>query len=236
MTSPTIVQNTSSADTDEGTSHVVDLPASLTTGNLLVLGFGVRADSTVTWPAGYTKFGSDLKGGATDPTLSTAYRKITGSEGGTITVTTGTGAKSVHIVYEITGMKDPASQAPERSTGATGNATAPDPDSITPTGGSKDYLFLAFHSERNFNTTTAAPTNYGNLINEKGTSTNAITCASADRALTAASDDPGVFAAGDDTGWSACTVAVHPPDSGMLPFSRPLMTGGMDDMAGGMSH
>ena len=235
MASPTIVQSTSSSDDDEGTSHVVNLPASLTTGNLLVLLYAARASGAITWPGGYTKFGSDLADDD-DPNLSTAYRKIDGTEGATITVT-GPAAKSIHIVYEIAGMKDPASQAPERSTGATGLNTAPDPDSVSGTGGSKDYLFLAMHSERNLNTTTAAPTNYGNLINKKSTSGNAITGATADRALTAASDDPGVFAAGDDTSWSACTVVVHPPDAGgMLPFSRPLMTGGMDDMAGGMSH
>ncbi len=221
MASPTIVQSTSSEDDDEGTSHVVSIPASLTTGNLLVLLFVHRADGTVTWPEGYTKFGSDLQRGETDPTLSTAWREVAGAEGTTITVTTSSGAKSVHIVYEITAMIDPDTQPPERSTGATGSTGAIDPDSLSPTGGSKDYLWLEFGGQRNSNSADGASTNFANLIAKESTATNSVNCASADRANTATSEDPGVMSWDvENTAWDACVVAVHPVPSGNAPTGQ----------------
>ena len=43
----------------------------------------------------------------------------------------------------LNGSRSPDVQAPEDSSGAEGTNSSPDPDALSPTGGDKDYLWLA---------------------------------------------------------------------------------------------
>lgn len=210
MASPTVAATNTSEETTATSSHGVDLPAGVVSGNLIVSVFSSDGDSTVSFPAGYTEF-FELMAGSRN-TLSFAYRQADGGEGASFTVTTSADRQSAHVTYRITGHENPATQAPEASTGATETSldTNPDPDSITPTGGSKDYLFIAAHGHNNDRTTTAFPTSYSNGLSEQGSGGGACGVASAERQLTATSEDPGTFTISAGAEWVAATIAIHP--------------------------
>ena len=204
-----VARNTSAQDT-AATSHTVDLPAGIVAGDLLIVVFAVRGNPGVTWGGtGFTEF-FEVANGA-NHALALAYRQADGTEGATITVTTGASQKSAHTAYRITGHVNPATHAPEASAGATGNSAAPDPDSLSPTGGAKDYLWLAVLGWNQFGTTlTGYPTNYLNGITKTTSSGNSANVGSAERELNAASENPGAFTLSASEQWIAATVAVHP--------------------------
>jgi hypothetical protein len=113
--------------------------------------------------------------------------------------------------YRIDGHEDPATQAPETTTQATGTSTNPDPPSLTPTGGSADYLFIAAFGSAAPRTVSVYPTNYTNGQNTTvGSGGPAASIGSAERQLTAASDDPGTFTINNNVAWKASTVVIHP--------------------------
>ena len=92
---------------------------------------------------------------------------------------------------------------------AAASSTAPNPASLTPSGGSANYLWLAvFHAGSN-QPATGYPTNYtnGQTI---GIASSGSATASAQRALTASSEDPGAFTIASSAAWAAYTVAIKP--------------------------
>lgn len=216
MASPAVAAtNISSIDT-AGTSHTVSLPASISAGDLLIVIFGWTAalPQTITWPAGWTPITGFKTENSTVVGFDAAYRQADGGEGASISVTTSGSTKTAHNTYRITGHIDPATQAPEAATGATGASNQPGPPSITPTGGSKDYLFLAVGCSDGESTFTVAPTNYTDMIQDNtgltgAGSTNCFT-GSARRQLTASTEDPAGFTIGASLSWVAQTIAVHP--------------------------
>ena len=93
------------------------------------------------------------------------------------------------------------------STSVTGASSAPNPPSLTPTGGSKDYLWLAVEGNDSSKSVSSYPTNYTNGLNRGNFS---VYIGSAQRALTASSENPGNFTLSGTDGWVACTVGIHP--------------------------
>ena len=227
--------NTSIEDAADVTSHTVSLPASISSGDLLILIFGHDGSGTVSWPVGYTEI-HDALADIDAAGIAIAYRQADGGEGASITVTTSSSQKSAHVTYRITGHIDPATQVPEDSTGATGTSTTPDPDSLTPTGGAKDYLWIACGVANAEPTVDGIPTNYTDGLHVAGAfeGGNCRTY-SARRELNASCEDPGTFTIGSSSEWRAVTLAIHPA-TGMLPFNESLMTAGMQDMDGGFTQ
>jgi len=111
-------------------------------------------------------------------------------------------------MYRISGFNSAID--PEITAGASGNSTSPDPDSLSPAGGAKDYLYMVFAGyERATTDITAFPTNYGS--NQINLAVNAgATIGVATRELNAATEDPGVFTLDSAEEWQAFTLAVHP--------------------------
>jgi hypothetical protein len=95
-----------------------------------------------------------------------AWRKADGTEGSSITVTTNLSVLAAHHAYRITGAADPTVRPPEAATiGYTDTTTSIDPPSLSPTGGAKDYLWLAVAGyRRSGRTMTGTPTSYTNLL------------------------------------------------------------------------
>jgi len=168
---------------------------------------------------GYTPLVAGDTSDASDDTTAIYYRWADGTEGATDTCAPTNSVKGCAICWRITGAANPATQAPEVSAVAVGTTSAntANPNSVSGTGGSKDYLFLAMAAgDGEVGAYTGAPTNYTNLqaANSGTGSTAATNCIAggASRQLTAASDDPGAFTHGaHTTGWTAYTVVVHPP-------------------------
>lgn len=223
MASPVDSARQATNITTAGTSHAINV-GSPTAGTLLIVFVRFAgAPGAVTF-TGYTQLASDSSD-ASDDTTSVYYRQADGTEGATDTLTTGNSVKLAAIGWEITGAADPGVQAPQISTVAVGTTTADtaNPTAVTPTGGSKDYLFLAIAGQDGeVGAYTAAPTNYVNLqaanSGTGGVASSNCYMGGASRQLTAASDDPGVFTHGAaTTGWTAWTVAIYPQEALMPP-------------------
>lgn len=229
MASPAVIAQGTSNVTTAGTSHTVSIgsPAS-GTRVVVVFGYAVTGQ-TVTWPAGWTAVINAKTELVTDDTVGVdvGYRDCNGSEGATISVTTSVNTKSDHNYYQITGQD--TGTAPEATTGLTGTDVNPDPPSLSPTGGSKDYLFVAAASSAGENTYSAFPTSYVNTQQSNtgtggATNTNCFT-ATGTRAVTAASENPATFTRGlaSGVGWVAQTIAVHPTGAAVTAPPRPTV-------------
>lgn len=208
--SPVVAATNTSTST--GTTHTANLPSGIVSGNLLIVKIGCDGDPAITWTStGFTEFFEKaFTGGAV--IMALAYRQADGGEGSTIDITTDVAEKCAHLSYRITGAEDPATQVPEVSTGATGTSTTPDPDSLTPTGGSADFLWLAMHVHEGDATTDAFPASYSNGISIEEGSAGGAGLGSAERQLTASSEDPATFTISGSEKWVAPTVAIHPSD------------------------
>lgn len=196
----------------------VNLPSGIRAGDLLVVCLTANSGGAQTWPSGWTKLKDAVSPHAANDSVTLAYRYADGSEGSTISVTI-TSAKYSGMAWRITGAEDPAVQVPELSADAIGNSVNPDATTTTPTGGSKEYLWLSIHSIEGEGTSVTYPSSYSNgaIGNSGGASTTATNSRTggASRALTAASEDTGAYTYGTGGGgaWVTWTMAIHPKSS-----------------------
>lgn len=204
---PVVESRAATAEGGATTGHNVNLASGAIAGDLLIVSFATDGNPSIDWSGtGFTEFFSRNNGSAIK--LAIAYKLSTGGET-SINVTTGAAERVVSTAYRISGAKDPSSQPPEASTGATGASTSPNPDSLTPTGGSKKYLWLAVAGcDGGFNI-TSYPTSYTDGLTRSGTSLGA-TIGTAERLLEASIDNPAVFTYSSSDQWVAITIAVHP--------------------------
>ena len=214
MTFPTRQSNTGGAAASSSISHVVNMPAGVTSGDLLVIIFGTRASRTITEPSGWTKLSQSA---GSNTSLAVIYKKSDGTEGADETVTLSANAWAAWETYRITGAVDPASQAPEAAYAfADVDESSGDPPSLTPTGGAKDYLWLTVAFKRDDDEVTTFPANYVNTGFERTASTPAA-LGFAERTVNASSEDPGVFSWAQAADWTAVTIAIHPAAGGANP-------------------
>ena len=225
MAFPSVDSRNTSSQGSNSTSHTVNLPSGITSGKLLIVKFGyaVTSNSVDLTGTGFTAITNgavENTGGSTEG-IFTAYRWTDGSEGSTISIATGTATRSNHQSLLISGAQNPSTQAPEAQT-STVNNLPPDPPSLTPTGGAKDYLWIACGSQARSDVDhdlTGAPSSYSNLnasATTGGTGAGWSTGATAERQLNASSENPGAFTSTNGIiGESAAvTIAIHPTTGG----------------------
>lgn len=155
MAAPSVTARAGSQEAGPVTSHTVSLPATLNNGEYIVIMFACigGAGQTVTWPAGWTGLAQGGLGGGGGVYLASAYREVTGTEGSTITVTTGTSVESVHRA-----IVSPC-DTPLAGTIDTANDDSPTWNSLSVTSG--DYRSLAMLSIGGAESPTGAPSGYG---------------------------------------------------------------------------
>ena len=220
---PQVETTNTSATTTSSTSHTVSLPTGIQSGELLIamLGgyeFTQSSPVDVSWPGGWTEFYEE---DASVPNLhlavAGAYRQADGTEGSSITVTTNFSVLAAHNTYRISGAADPADQPPEAATIAyTDTASGIDPPSLTPTGGAKNYLWLAVAGWRRTGVNEIVnPGSYtGGIEDSSGGSSSGTRLRSLSRQLNAASENPSTFTLdGNSERRVGATIAVHPADS-----------------------
>src|SRR4051812_31737652 len=95
---PQVAGSNSSQNDTASTSHSVSLPATIVSGNLLLVIMNC-ANTSITTPSGWTLEHSRSGVNGAAAVLS---RIADGSEGSTLSVTTGSG-RSSHLSYRITG-------------------------------------------------------------------------------------------------------------------------------------
>lgn len=208
MASPAVAGRFEGANSTTVTTHSITF-SSVSANDLLLLWFAASTTTTLS-SSGWTF----IIGGATAGATHLGYKKAAGGET-LVSFTAGTTCRSAYLGYRITGNIDPATQLPELSGINAATGANPDPLSLSPTGGSKDYLWLAIFRQNAVVTNddawvTAIPTNYGNKHASSAGTAGSPAVAAADRQLTAASEDPGTFTSTSTTTWQAYTMAIHP--------------------------
>jgi hypothetical protein len=165
-----------------------------------------------TYSGGYTKLYDSGTIGSFS--VSLAYYVAAGGETGVPTITAINADHWAILIWRITGGGTP------EETHATGVSTTPNPPTLTPSGGSSDYLWLAGYgvdTGSTQRTNTADPAGYTNIIESREVSTSGAQIRGGSRTNTAASEDPGSFTLDGSENWTAFTIAV--PPSGPPPAS-----------------
>lgn len=191
-------------------------------GDLFLLLF--RAAGAVTIVSVQTNTGSaytQLAGStadASDDNQQAWYRRYTGAEGSPASwnIDWSGSQKGAFSFYRISGAADPAINPPQLAE-AIGTGANPDPPNITPTGGPKDFLYIVYAGMDGETQTYTSPAGYSAAVeNNSGTggvaATNVRTGAASLGTTASSSQNPGAFtAAAPSTGWTAWTIAIHPP-------------------------
>ena len=180
-----VVESLATSTPSSGTSHTVNLPASIASGDYLIGCFATDGNPTITWPAGWTLLSEAADGGSASR-QSVYYRVADGTEGATITIGTSAAEFAVAHVYRITN----ATGTPEVSAGHAEAAVILGGrcrcGALRPswTGGT---LFLAFGTwdASPSLTTLAGPIVYTDLTSTNQGGTGGVTLASARRVLSA---------------------------------------------------
>lgn len=211
MTSPVIAGAATSATSTAGTNHTVTLPGSISAGDLLLVLMNIGSTAaTLNAHADYTELLDENNAAG----LKILYRWAAGGETNPTFVSSAS-TRDATITYRITGAENPSTQAPEIGT----TATSTDPPTVTPTGGAKDYLFIAMvgsGGEQADDGTfcTAFPTNFTDSQQEKtcgvaGTNLGGLIAAAGFR-TNASSSNPSAFTISEATTPRSQTIAVHP--------------------------
>jgi hypothetical protein len=153
--------------------------------------------------------------------LHIAYRWMDGTEPASYTFTTSASTRSADMVYRISGAANPATQAPQIGTTATGTSATPDPPASATPGSSKDYLFIAVAGmageEADDDTWgNTSPTNYTpspprqKSCGIAGTNLGGLILAAERQLTTGVAENPGTFGVDVSAAWRAQTIMVHP--------------------------
>jgi hypothetical protein len=118
----------------------------------------LRANVTITFPAGWTEFMSE-SGVSSVSDVAAGYRFVDGTEGANITVVSSLGRAGAHWVGQYSGAH--ASAAPE-SVGGVGGL---DVGAITPTWGESNFFAIAGQAYEGVES-PVAPAGYGSVTNQ----------------------------------------------------------------------
>jgi len=200
------------------TSHTITYPATITAGaTILVCNCFDDDNNNATYPASgpaFTRFVNRESNAGNDSTLACAWAEADGTEdGGTFDVTVTGLERSTAVCYSILGA-DPDTSPPEAGSTDIGNtSTNADPLTVTPSGGSDDYLYFAFASVDEAANTTAYPSGYTNTGTAEAGAGNTSTLYAQKATTASTSDNPGTFTH-DNKKWISVAVAVYPPVAG----------------------
>lgn len=214
------------------TSMPVTMPTGILASDLIVSYVEVRnAGTWSTVPTGWTSFGSQAGGGGAGK-LDIFYKIAAGTESGT--TPTWIASASTTASWQVRRITSWHGTTPPEAATTSGDATAANPPSLTPSWGADDDLWIAVagHTAISAAAFTAAPTNYTDFVNTGASSGGSATSlASAIRQLNATSEDPGAFTAGGSNRfWAAATIAVRPAAGGVTPtityitYTPPFLT------------
>lgn len=218
MAFPTIQATNESSTNTAGTSHTVSLPSGIQSNDLVIICLDKGSTAaTVDAHADWTELLDENAGNG----LYIAYRYCNGLEGATTTLTTSGSTRSAEITFRISGAQNPAVTAPQIATTGTGTSLTPDPPSISPSGGTQDYLFIALAGmageEADDDTWgNSPPTNYTptpplqKACGTVGTNLGGLILAASRQLNTGAAQDPGTFNVDVSAAWRSQHICIHP--------------------------
>ncbi|KKM04241.1 hypothetical protein LCGC14_1766200, partial [marine sediment metagenome] len=220
MTAPVVEgTNTSGADNVAYTTHTINLQG-VVSGHLGLIDWANfhSANSPGTLGTGSWTILVDSGGHSTASTFHTRvmYKQLDGTEGASDDFTTANECGFAAGFYRVSGAKDPATQAPYFGTFLEEDTATPNPPSLTPGGGSDDYLYVACGGCRR-HIYDGWPTGYGegNLgIGHTGGLAGTGMGMAGKRTTASTSDDPGTMSMVADNQTWVNTIAV-PPSAGL---------------------
>lgn len=212
---PVVEATAESSVNTAGTSHAVTLPAGMVESDLILITMDIGSTSATL--NALTDW-SEILDEASANGLKILRYTGTGVPSNP-TFTSSASTRSASIAWRISGADK--SVTPQIGTTATGTSTTPDPPSVTPSAGSKPYLFIAFYGaageEADDDTwSDTPPTNYGptpplqKACGTAGTNLGGLIAAASRQLTTGSAEDPGTFAKDVSAAWRAQTIIVHP--------------------------
>ncbi len=218
LLAPRVESVTTTAFGTAATAHLVEMPATVASGDLLLILFSLANTSTVTTPSGWTLIGSKETNSAANFLLFA--KDAAGTEGGTtVDVVTSTSDEAVAQVYRVLAAEwdGTLGSAVEFTADTTQlDSEQPDPPGETPSWGvGATTLFIAGYAAKlgaaEDGEAAAAPTSYRELrTRQSSTSAEAAALSSAARVYTTADEeDPGEFTrSSDQFNFVSFTIAV----------------------------
>lgn len=189
------------------TDHVVDLPDSISAGDLLMIFVAADGNASWTWPGDWDVIIDTDSGGSSH--IEVGYKTATGSDGTSITITSSSAESATAFSWRITGWD--GTTPPEGTTYVPkGLGDPPNPPSHTASWGSDNNLWITF-SGTNGGTdgTSVYPYPDNNENAENSTSGGNI----ASDEVTTATQNPGTFTQTYINYWVAATIVVRPESS-----------------------
>ena len=228
MAFPQTSASTESSFSTSGTTHNVSMPATVDSGDLLLVFISLHyntfnSPATITTPSGWTEVWNGRHTVSSNVIEVGAYaRDADGTEDSTTVnfETSGTNpdAAGAAQCYRITDWFGALSgvEAGAESNGASAN---PDPPSLTPSWGSEDTLWFAIAGAADDDATVSSyPSLFLNGVDTTSgaSANNRSSIGTARRESTASVLDPGTFTLSEAELWIAQTVAVRPAGAATL--------------------
>jgi hypothetical protein len=216
-----IVSITHTTFSTDATSHLVDLPATVTVNDLLLIFFSSDANTAANTPSGWGVVTSSIQG---SNIRATCYYKIaTGSEGGTqVDCTTASAEQAAAQVYRIQGNLELGGAGfieGVSQNNANVGVTTFDPPAVTASWGADNNLFISYVASSTSGTMVSGPSGWGTVTktNEgSANSTNSAQVFTSVLASSSATGDPGVWtlsATGIAVAFS--TIVIRPKIGGV---------------------
>jgi hypothetical protein len=219
MTAPTITTGTGVyvPHLSFGDTFTFSLPAGYETGDRIVAVFVCDWNGATVRniPDGWTQIGTGVTS-STNVAMTAAYKDLVGGEGATAAFTTNALEAGGAISWRIhKDTFDPAI-APQIAFDSSTSGASPDPPNITPTGGPKDFAYLAAGGLDKGNsaaiTITGFPAGYSNTgtVTDTGATSDVALAWGSKTTTGSSSEDPAAFVPSAIEQWVACTIAIHP--------------------------
>lgn len=192
-------------------AHVANYPASIASGDLLVL--AALASANIGTVTGFTRIGDGLLASYGFDIL---VKIATGSESGSVSTGVASGNLGIYHMWRVTAATWSGDLADvDISAIAEGSSTTVNPPAVTAGWGAADNLFMTFAGIEEEDGFSAAPSGYSGLTSD----TDAINTSlgSAWLQSSAASSDPGNWTfAGASSAWGAWTIVIRPAGAGAI--------------------
>lgn len=188
------------------------MPAGATVGSLVIVQFTTGANSTYTWPAGWTSLLADTANG-TAMQMGMRYRIFDGSGSDACTITTSTSVESASVAIRVTGYDIAAPCIALASTVDFGSD--PEPPASNP-GVAADYKWIAgFGADDDDDTAIYWSTSYTGVAQvESSTNAASCLCAMEYRDLNASTTNPGGMHMAAEEDYVVYTFAINPGSGG----------------------
>lgn len=201
---PTLLDITPTATIPTSTSHNINMPATVATGDLLIAIVAATTASTVSvsaggWTAIYNTMVSPVS-------TAILYKVADGTEGGTVVnFTTPSAVPMCGSVFRIAAASYSGSPEATRTTG--GSSSTPDSPNLIPSWGALNTKWIAGFAMQTLRTVTGYPYSTDQTVSTGPAAPGLASCTTE---VNAASLNPAAFSLSGTTAWESFTIAIRP--------------------------